>query len=265
MLRIQEDGTVIYDGRYYVGITGDRSRSIGKQVLGEIRLLSDFLVKRNQKNYLKKNLKPVYTVQFTSDLVLEFEIDEGDLVSEDIIRQIIYLTGASEWINAELDLYLVMSRPAIRSRELAVLRAIDRERAISMFLDSRRSRSFRSEDDYIGICIGHQKRDDLVNPTIYFTYSDYQFHERSPSLLLNQGPKLKGNDLDIFLFLTFGKRYNDPGASYFLVLEKDKQSASQLFKSAYPHFMPRDFQQVDLGVEYSPISLLKSHIPIAIR
>jgi hypothetical protein len=113
--------------------------------------------------------------------------------------------------------------------------------------------------------MGYQKSGSIVNPTIYFSFSDHQIQEHSSSLLLNQGPKLNVQNLEVFLFLTFGKRYNDPGASYFLVLGKDKQTAYQLFQSTYPHFMPRDFQQVDLGVNYSPIPFVETHIPIAIR
>lgn len=265
MIRVFEDGRVLYTGRYYVGYTGDQENFIGETRLREINLLLDFLVRRNQKNYLKKRIVPTYVVEVGEEGKIRFEIDETDIVSDDIIRQIIDLSGVWQWINADLDLYMVMSKPDRRSKELGILRASSSDKAISMYLADRRSRHNRSLDDYWTFCIGHQKPGELLHSMIYFTYSDYQIKERSLSLILNQGPALSDGNYSVYLFISFGKRYNDPKASYFLVLARDAADVDQVFKTAYPHFMPRDFQLVDIGVSYRPIPMFTTQIPVAIR
>lgn len=264
-LRIDANGTVRYTGRYYVAVVGERMTSIGEHELQKIKLLSDRLVKRNQKNYLKKGIRAAYTVQVSGERKLHFEVDEKDVVSDDIIGQIVDLAGVRNWIKKPLDLYLVLSKPKIRSKELAVVRAVDRSHATTMFMNARSSQSFKSEEDYMALCIGHQKPGIIENPLIYFSYTGYQIQKNSPALFLNQGPPLSGEKWNVFLFVSFGKRYNDPTASYFLVVAQDISSASGIFKSTYPHFMADDFQAVDPGIIYDPIPLFETHIPVAIR
>ncbi len=264
-LRIFEDGSVEYKGRYYVGVRGKKLGRIDPAGLQEIRVLQDFLNKRNQKNYLKKKLVPIYSVVSNGSTKLQFEVDELDVVSEDIVGQIIDLAGVRSWIHADLDLYLVMNKPGSRTKELAVLRASGPEEGIGAFLAHRKSSQYRETSDYWSFRIGKQKPDLVENPVIYFSYTDYQIQNSPLTLLLNQGPPLPEGDYAVFLFISFGKRYNDPRASYFLVLAPDAPTAQKIFKKVYPHFMPRDFQLVDTGVRYLPIPLFETHIPVAIR
>ena len=265
LLQVYENGYVHYTGRYYVGVQGDRKGRIEEDKIQQIKLLIDFLVKRNQKNHLKRKMSPLYTVEVGKDPISSFEIDENDVVSDDIIGQIFDLTGVRNWIQASLDLYLVMSQPGNRSRELGVLRASGKEQAISMYLENRPGRHYRKASDFWSFCIGRQHPGELANPVIYFTYTDYQIQEHSLSLVLNQGPELLPQHSNVYLFISFGKRYNDPRASCFLVLAGDAASAQAVFKSTYPHFMPRDFQLVDTSVSYHPNPLFTTQIPIAIR
>ena len=265
LIQVYENGQVHYKGRYYVGVTGEQQVNVEAGKMREIKLMLDFLVKRNQRNHLKRSLVPLYSVEVGEDPKTRFEIDENDVVSDDIIGQILDLTGVQEWIQADLDLYLVMSKPESRSRELGVLRAPGKAQAVSMYMNERPGRNYRNSSDFWSFCIGHQNPGELANPVIYFTYSDYQIQEHSVTLVLNQGPDLLQDDYKVYLFISFGKRYNDPRASCFLVLARDAASAHQVFKSTYPHFMPRDFQLVDTGVIYNPNPLFTTQIPVAIR
>src|SRR5690606_25704710 len=83
--------------------------------------------------------------------------------------------------------------------------------------------------------------------------------------VLNQGPELLPQHSNVYLFISFGKRYNDPRASCFLVLLGDAAWAQAVFKSTYSHFMPRDFQLVDTSVSYHPNPLFTTQIPMATR
>lgn len=264
-LRIYENGIVRYEGRYYVAVVGIRSGSIGKHELERVRGLSDLLVKRNQKNYLKKGIKRAYRVKLGASWDMEFDVDERDVISDDLISQIIEICGVRNWIASSLDLFLVLSKPNIRSRELALVRATDSHHAVTMFMGSRRSKNIRSVDDFMALCIGHQKSETIENPLIYCSFTEYRIEKYAPELFLNQGPSLAGEALEVFLYVSFGKRYNDPTASYFLVLARNISQAALLFKKNYPHFMPDDFQAVDPGIVYKPIPLFDTHIPVAIR
>ena len=266
-LTIGEEGKVYYSGRHYVGRRGAKEGIINRNKLDEIRILKDFLIKRNIKNYLKKNLRSAFQIQVDGDSDNLIDVDVNDVVSEDVIQQILELAGADKWIYANLDLFLVMSKSGIRSKELGVLRAVNSEAAISTYLEDRNNRAHKSDKDFIALKIGYQEKEALVNPIVYFSYREYQIQENSPVLFLNNGPEIDATAsvLKVYFFISFGKRYNDETGSYFLVLAKDIDQADKIFKSAFPHFMPRDFQAVDPKVVYRPNPLFNTHIPIAIR
>ncbi|MBY5957312.1 hypothetical protein KUV50_04130 [Membranicola marinus] len=263
---IDEDGMVRYTGRYYVAVIGNRTIKTTRTSLNKILNLAKELAGRNYKNYLKKNLHPIYTVRVgTSHSNAEFEVDENDVISEDLISQIIDLCGISEWISSDLDLFMVMSQPAIRSRELGIVRASNAEEAGNMYLKERPGQNYRSLQDFIVLCIGHQTPGAIESPLIYCSYTEYRIDNNAPKLYLNRGTPLHSKLQHVFFFVSFGKRYNDPTASYFMVLAQDLTQANNEFYRAYPHFMENDFQVVEPGIIYNPIPLFTAHIPIAIR
>lgn len=265
MFRVHANGQVEYTGRYYVGMMGKLLWQIESEKTDQIKLLLEYLKKRNQKNYLKRISAPIYKVVVGEGLRMQFEIDESDIVSEDIIKQIMDLSGVRMRVYAALDLYLVLNKPEHRSRELGMVRATDADQAIGMYLKDRRSQQFKSSNDFWAFPIGRQKPNTLHNPLIYFTFSDYQIQKNSLKLFLNQGKELTPEPYNVYIFISFGKRYNDPKASYFLVLAPDASEARKVLHTQFPHFMSRDFQLVDAESSYQPIPMFTSQIPIAIR
>lgn len=263
--RIHESGQVRYKGRYYVGVVGETSWDIPREKVDQIKLLLDYLKKRNQKSYLRRIQVPIFKVVLGEGLRMQFEVDVQDVVSEDIIRQIIELSGVGSRVYAELDLYFVMSKPANRSKEIGVVRAVGAEEAVAMYLKDRGARQFITAEDFWAFRFGRQNPGTLHNPLIYFTFTDYQIQKDSVQLFLNQGEPLTDEPCNVFIFISFGKRYNDPKASYFLVLARDGADARRVLHQQYPHFLERDFQLVDTESSYQPIPMFTTRIPVGVR
>lgn len=265
VFRLYDGGEVQYTGRYYVGVVGEETWTISTGKLDQVKLLVDYLKRRNHKSYLKRIQTPIYSVVTGDGLKLQFEIDESDAVSDDIIRQILDITGVGQRVYADLDLYLVMSKARNRSRELGIVRARDSDYAMEMFLNQRSSKKYRNSSDYWAFRIGRQHPDTLHNPLIYFTYTNYHIQENTRTLYLNLGEDLIHSPYNVYIFVSFGKRYNDPTASYFLVLARNGDDAREILQHQFPHFMEHDYQLVDTESSYQPIPMFTRHIPIAIR
>lgn len=263
--RMYDNGQAEYIGRYYVGVVGKEQWQIESEKMNQVKLLLKYLKKRNEKYYLKRISNPIYKIKIGLGLKMQFEVDATDIVSEDIIKQIMELSGLRQRIYADLDLYLVMSKPEHRSRELGLVRSMDADQAIGMYLNDRKTQQYKSSDDYWAFCIGRQIPETLHNPLIYFTFSDYRIQKNALELFLNQGSELGDGSYQVYLFISFGKRYNDPKASYFLVIAPGAQEARSILHTNYPHFMSRDFQLVDTESSYQPIPMFTTQIPIAIR
>lgn len=259
-LEIDRVGQVVFTGHLYVGQSGRRGHLINNQRLVAVQKLWKNILARVGKYYFRSPQEPLFEIT-TGKGELYF-IDKTDFLSLDYLDQIFAAADVLQWINVRMNLYLVMNRPSSTSKIMALVMAGSPQGAVEMF--SR----VQSGDPYelFALRIGERTDHRADHPAVFFTFSEEQKSRRNAHLVLNRGPVLSDEELGVFLFVSAGKRYNDPMASYFLGLGRSKEHIYRILGETYPHFqLPGDFQLVDLKMKYVPCPLFSTHLPIGVR
>src|SRR5690625_5039367 len=231
-LEISEEGRVVYTGRFYVGQPGRQEHSLSPQRLKAIRLFQYKLISRNGNNHLKSIKQPVFEVSIGEGE--PFLIDKTDFLSLDYLDQIFEAADVLKWIDARMNLFLVMNRPLQKSKMMALIMAGSPELAVKIFVDQQQKRI--DSHELFSLHIGERKENHADHPGVFFTFLGNQSHPKKSGLVLNQGPLLQNDPLHLFLFISAGKRYNDPTGSYFLGLGQSANHTLEIFKKTYPHF-----------------------------
>lgn len=265
-LVIRQNGSLVFTGNYFVSVTGRHLSGIPVASHSAVFELINLLTERIVRNQRKAGVGSNLSVQ-TAGRREPIPVSETDYLAGDYIRQIIRLTGADLWINGELHLYLVLTRVSGTRKELAVVQAAGVDFALDLYRRNRLSdREFTAEDFHV-IRMGTRVGQEPTTPAVLFSFDEKSKRERPPHLKFNDGPKIResGSELNLFLYVSFGKRYNDPAASYFLVAAETVQHAREVFQEQYPHFMPGDFQMTDLKTVLRKNPLFTHSILLTLR
>lgn len=265
-LVIREDGSLLFTGNYFVSVTGTHLSGIPVARHPAVLELIDLLTERVVRNHRKADPGSNLSIQ-TARRREPVPVGETDYIARDYIRQIIQLAGVDLWIDGELHLYLVLTRVSGAHKELAVVQAAGTDFALDLYRKNRWSdREFTAEDFHV-IRMGTRVGQERITPAVLFSFDEESKRKRPPLLKFNDGPEIKGSGpgLNLFLYVSFGKRYNDPAASYFLVAAETAGHARQIFQVRYPHFMPGDFQITDLQTVLKKNPLFTHSILLSLR
>lgn len=259
-LEIDRTGRVVFTGHLYVGQPGRRGHLLNKQRLAAVQKLWKNLLSRIEKHHFRSAKEPLFEI--TTDTGELYLIEKTDFLSLDYLDQILVAADVLQWINVRMNLYLVMNRSSSASKIMALVMADSPQGAVEVFSRGKT----RGTDRLFALRIGERMAHHVDHPNVFFTFSEEQKSRGNAHLVLNRGPLLSDEELDVFLFVSAGKRYNDPMASYFLGLGRSKEHINGILEETYPHFqLPGDFQLVDLKMRYVPCPLFSTHLPVAVR
>lgn len=150
---------------------------------------------------------------------------------------------------------------------MALVRALDVEQAFELYTKNGLFTSEKNLNDWNVLRIGRMLESGYYSPELYFSFRENQIVNNTPELFLNMGPEIMNfSRLNFYLFVSFGKRFNDPKASYILTLAEDHKNAKSIFHGAFPHVMEKDYQMTDLKSRFTfKGDLFTHHIPLALR
>ncbi|GAA5222267.1 hypothetical protein [Membranihabitans marinus] len=267
-LRIRSVDDTVFHGISHVSLLRKKKCSISAEDFNHILRLIEELKRRNARYYLNSIDREIYRIIYfkANGERIEISIDFEDVYSIDYIEQIFKLTGVEEWIKGSLKFYLLLSNSERRSKEIAFLSALNPEEAIYYYGKNSHFSIYLDADDWMVFEMGKQWVRDTITPKIYFSYRENSIRESAPSLEMNLGPQLGERNGNLYLFSTFGKRYNDTSGVYFLVIASSAEDAQMILQSNYPHFQKSDFQLSDLKARFNAnLLLINTHIPLALR
>ncbi|WP_236979308.1 hypothetical protein [Membranihabitans maritimus] len=267
-IKITASGELRYRGIYYVSNPGEEKFFLDDEKLDKAMYLADLLLQRNKRFYLSDIEDEKFVVRFRKNgKVSEFSIDSSDPVSADLVDQINTVTGVSRLIKAPLYIWQVFNRSENRSKELAILSAQNKKQALEIYFKSGNFNSDKEMANWNLLKMGQKLELGHTSPEIYFSYRENQILKDLPELYVNVGPEISDfTNLNFYLYVSFGKRFNDPKASYILTLAADANQSKKIISETFPHLMEKDYQMTDLKARFiGEGDLYSHHIPLALR